>query len=150
MEGVARDLDEDRGDDGGGGGGGDGGGGASCDLLVLPGGCDALLDDHCPGCTAGGLEAGSSDGDFARYGAAHGIAILKPCAGGPIDRYRFPRSHENDRGLVDVYGQLSADYATQTGHQMAPIGAMIRRLVGVQQQQQQAETVETVEAGAAL
>ena len=124
---------------GGGGGGGRGGrGGAACDLLVLPGGCDALLDENCPGCTADGLELGS-DGDFARYGAAHGIAILKPCQGGPVDAARFPHSHENLRGMVDVYGQLSADYATQNGHQMAPIGAMIRRLVGE----------KPVEAGAA-
>ena len=109
-----------------------GDGGASCDLLVLPGGCDAILDENCPGCTDDGLELGS-DGDFARYGAAHGIAILKPCQGGPIDAARFPHNHENLRGMVDVYGQLSADYATQTGHQMAPIGAMIRRLVGEKQ-----------------
>ena len=96
------------------------------------GGCDAILDENCPGCTDDGLELGS-DGDFARYGAAHGIAILKPCQGGPIDAARFPHNHENLRGMVDVYGQLSADYATQTGHQMAPIGAMIRRLVGEKQ-----------------
>ena len=33
--------------------------------------------------------------------------------------------------MVDVYGQLSADYATQRGDQMAPIGRMIRRILGV-------------------
>ena len=32
---------------------------------------------------------------------------------------------------VDVYGQLSADYATQQGDQMAPIGKMVKRILGV-------------------
>ena len=78
---------------------------------------------NCPGCNAEGLELGS-DGDFARYGTAHGIAILKPCQGAPdSDAARFLHNYKNLRGIVDVYGQLSADYATQTGHQMAPIGA---------------------------
>ena len=45
-----------------------------------------------------------------------------PCQGAPIDPARFPANHENRRGMVDVYGQLSADYATQRGDQMAPIG----------------------------
>lgn len=93
----------------------------SCRLLVLPGGCDAFTDDP-PG--------GGSDDDFARYGAANRFAILKPCQGGPIDSKRFPQNHENLRGMVDVYGQLSADYATQTGDQMGPIGKMVRRLLG--------------------
>ena len=38
---------------------------------------------------------------------------------------------ENLRGMVDVYGQLSADYATQKGDQMAPIGKMLKRLLGI-------------------
>ena len=37
---------------------------------------------------------------------------------------------QNLRGMIDVYGQLSADYATQEGDQMAPIGRMLRRLLG--------------------
>ena len=52
-------------------------------------------------------------------------------AGGPIDTTRFPLNHENLRGMVDVYGQLSADYATQKGDQMAPIGAMMKRITGL-------------------
>eukprot|EP00041_Stephanoeca_diplocostata_P013776 m.243822 g.243822 ORF g.243822 m.243822 type:complete len:75 (+) comp19463_c0_seq3:131-355(+) len=51
--------------------------------------------------------------------------------GGPIDAKRFPLNHENLRGMVDVYGQLSADYATQKGDQMAPIGAMMKHLMGL-------------------
>jgi hypothetical protein len=30
-----------------------------------------------------------------------------------------------------VYGQLSADYATQNGGQMKPIGAMVKRIMGM-------------------
>ena len=97
---------------------------SSCKLLILPGGCNAFTDDP-PG--------GGSDDAFARYGVVNGIVILKPCQGGPIDQKRFPQNHENLRGMVDVYGQISADYATQTGGQMAPIGKMLKRLLGVEQ-----------------
>eukprot|EP00756_Hemistasia_phaeocysticola_P050735 Hpha_TRINITY_DN25924_c0_g1::TRINITY_DN25924_c0_g1_i1::g.185476::m.185476 len=93
---------------------------APCGLLILPGGCSGLPP------------LAGSDGDFARYGLHNGIVVLKPCQGGPIDTTRFPNNHENLRGMVDVYGQLSADYATQTGGQMAPIGRMIKRLMGVE------------------
>eukprot|EP00756_Hemistasia_phaeocysticola_P002630 Hpha_TRINITY_DN1178_c0_g1::TRINITY_DN1178_c0_g1_i1::g.113135::m.113135 len=96
----------------------------TCSLLILPGGCDAFQDSSPPG-------SGGSDSDFARYGVENGMVILKPCQGGPIDAARFPNNHENLRGMVDVYGQISADYATQTGGQMAPIGRMIKRLMGV-------------------
>ena len=33
-----------------------------------------------------------------------------------------PQNHENLRGMVDVYGQTTPQYATQTGDQMEPIG----------------------------
>ncbi len=60
------------------------------------------------------------------------IVILQPCAGDPfIDTKQFPNNHENRRGMVDVYGQLSPEYATQMGGQMQPIGAMLRRLMGL-------------------
>ena len=95
----------------------------ACKLLILPGGCDANYS-HTPGW---------SDGDFAKYGAANGIVVLKPCQGSPIDAKRFPANHENLRGMVDVYGQLSASYATQAGDQMAPIGRMMKRLLGVEE-----------------
>jgi hypothetical protein len=97
---------------------------STCKLLILPGGCSARLDPSPP--------SGGSDGAFARYGAVNGIVILKPCQGGSIDAKRFPQNHENLRGMVDVYGQLSADYATQTGDQMAPIGRMMKRILGVE------------------
>jgi len=92
-----------------------------CKLLVLPGGCDAFHDEP-PG----------ADDDWARYGVANDFVILKPCQGGPIDTTRFPNNHENLRGMVDVYGQLGADYATQKGGQMEPIGKMLKRLLGVE------------------
>ena len=90
-----------------------------CKLLILPGGCDAFTDDP----------PGEND-DWARYGSANEFVILKPCQGGPVDPQRFPDNHENLRGMVDVYGQLSADYATQKGDQMEPIGKMLKRLLG--------------------
>ena len=57
--------------------------------------------------------------------------VFKPCSGKGIDPSRFPLNHENLRGMIDVYGQLSAEYATQVGDQMAPIGRMVRHLVGI-------------------
>jgi len=93
-----------------------------CKLLMLPSGCDAFNDKNPPG--------GSTD-DFARYGMWNDMVVFLPCAGGPIDTERFPMNHENLRGMVDVYGQLSPEYATQTGDQMAPIGNMIKKLIGL-------------------
>jgi len=93
----------------------------TCKLVILPGGCDAFKD---------GIPGGSDD-DFARYGLMNGIVILKPCQGGPIDTKRYPHNHENRRGMVDVYGQLEADYATQKGSQMRPIGDMLKHLLGI-------------------
>lgn len=92
-----------------------------CKIAVLPGGCDAFL----------GAPPGGSDDDFARYGFANGIIVLKPCQTGPIDRNVYPQNHENFRGMVDVYGQLSPLYATQKGGQMGPTGKMIKRLMGL-------------------
>ena len=40
-------------------------------------------------------------------------------------------NHENFRGMVDVYGQLSPLYATQKGGQMEPTGKMLKRLIGI-------------------
>ena len=62
----------------------------TCKLLILPGGCNAFTDDP-PG--------GGPDDDFARYGFANGINILKTCtSGGPIDQTRFPLNHEVSGG----------------------------------------------------
>ena len=96
----------------------------SCKLLILPGGCDALTDLTPP--------ISGSDNDFAKYGTANNIVILKPCSGGPINQTRFPQNHENLRGLCDVYGQLGANYSTQIGGQMKPIGAIMKKLIGMQ------------------
>jgi len=94
----------------------------ACKLIVLPGGCDAFL---------GSPPGGGSDDDFARYGFVNGILVLKPCQTGKIDRSVYPDNHENFRGMVDVYGQLSPLYATQHGGQMEPTGKMIKRLIGL-------------------
>ena len=97
----------------------------TCSLLVLPSGCFAPF---------GGSpfnQTGGSDDAFARYAIANKIVILKPCAGAPIDVFKWPNNHENLRGMVDVYGQMGNDYATQKGGQTGPIGAMIKRLLGV-------------------
>ena len=58
--------------------------------------------------------------------------IFKPCVGDSnIDLKRFPGNHENVRGMIDVYGQLGAEYATQKGHQMGPIGQMVKHIMGI-------------------
>jgi len=93
---------------------------ATCKLLVLPGACTPPF-------------SGTTDGDvqaFARYAVVNNIVILKPCAGPFIDKTKYPQNHENRRGMVDVYGQMSPEYSTQLGGQMQPIGGMVRRLMG--------------------
>lgn len=97
----------------------------TCKLLVLPSGCFAPFS---------GKEfnrTGSSSDAFARYAVVNKIVLLLPCAGAPIDTFKWPDNQENRRSMVDVYGQMSADYATQTGGQMQPIGRMVKRLLGI-------------------
>ena len=131
--------------------------GGSCKLIVLPGGCDAYNDDPPDGGDTDAyarygasqpplLSVPSKAGDafarfgqrlcspsppnaFTRYGMANGFVLLKPCTGGSIDLGTYPENHENRRGMIDVYGQLTELYATQLGGQMEPIGKMIRRLL---------------------
>jgi hypothetical protein len=56
-------------------------------------------------------------------------SIAQLCLG-KIDLAQYPHNHENYRGMVDVYGQLSPLYATQKGGQMEPTGKMLRKLLG--------------------
>jgi hypothetical protein len=49
--------------------------------------------------------------------------------GGYFDAERFPNAAEVSRGLLDVYGQLSDDYAWQSGFHMKVFGRIIKRLV---------------------
>jgi hypothetical protein len=92
-----------------------------CKLMILPGGCQAFV----------GGPPGGSDDAFARYGLTNGIVILKPCQGNPINPLLYPDNRENRRGMVDVYGQMGADYATQAGAQMQPIGNMLKHILGI-------------------
>jgi hypothetical protein len=92
-----------------------------CKIIILPGGCDAFIEPP---------PSGGNDDAFARYGFTNGFIVLKPCQTGPIDRSMYPDNHENFRGMVDVYGQMSPLYATQQGGQMEPTGKMIKRLIG--------------------
>jgi len=94
-----------------------------CKLLILPSGCIPPFS---------GVKGDAAADAFARYAYANNVVILRSCAGAPIDTKRFPDNKENRRGMVDVYGQLGADYATQIGGQMRPIGKMIKRLMGVE------------------
>jgi hypothetical protein len=100
-----------------------------CKLLVLMSGCPPLAIME----TVESSFEKAVDGemnDFARYGLVNDIVVLKYCLGFNLDRKRFPHSHENIRGLSDVYGQLSPDYATQIGPQLKPIGKILRRVLG--------------------
>jgi len=71
------------------------------------------------------------DLDFARYAESNGIVIVGMAIGGHVDRTRFPNACEVQRGLSDVYGQLSDDYAMQSGYQMRVVGKILRRLLGL-------------------
>merc|ERR1711957_974646 len=93
-----------------------------CKLIILVGGCNAWVEKP-PG--------GGSDDAYARYGLANGIVIFKPCLGGIINPFLYPNNHENKRGMKDVYGQMTAEYATQKGSQMEPIGNMLKKILGM-------------------
>ena len=71
------------------------------------------------------------DDDFARYGESNGIVIVALGIGGYVDTERFPNACEVQRGLSDVYGQLSEDYTWQNGFQMRVGGRILRRLLGL-------------------
>lgn len=96
-----------------------------CKLLVLPSGCFA------PFTSSPFNKTGDSNDAFGRYAVVNKIVLLMPCAGGPIDKSKWPDNHENLRGMVDVYGQMGNNYATQKGGQMEPIGKMVKRLLGI-------------------
>lgn len=51
--------------------------------------------------------------------------------GGHVDQSRFPNACEVLRGLSDVYGQLSDDYAMQSGYQMRVGGRILKRILGI-------------------
>ena len=90
---------------------------ARCRLVMLPSGgeCDgAMLDEW----------------DWLKYGEANGVVVLQPCVGGPVDAARFPAATEVQRGLLDVYGQLSEDYAMQSAPHMRVFGRILRHVAG--------------------
>lgn len=88
-----------------------------CKMMVVGEGCP---DE--PSLSGGNQE-------WAKYGEANDIVVLKPCVGGYFDKERFPNAMEVGRGLFDVYGQLGSDYATQNGYHMKMIGKMLKRLM---------------------
>ena len=49
-----------------------------------------------------------------------------------VETFSKPKkAQENKRGMKDVYGQMTAEYATQKGSQMEPIGNMLKKLLGI-------------------
>jgi len=90
-----------------------------CKLMMLTSGC--------------GMPAKADiDENFAAYGENNKIIILKACAtGGHVDSELHGNSQEIQRGLLDVYGQLTPEYATQQGVPMRLTGRVLRRVLGV-------------------
>ena len=78
------------------------------------------------------LMVGGVDDDFAKYAETNDIVIVGFHVGGYVDEDLFPNAGEVLRGLSDVYGQLSADYATQNGYQMRAAGRILRRVMGLE------------------
>lgn len=58
------------------------------------------------------------------------MVVLHPCVGGPVDTALFPHAPDIARGKLDVYGQLSKDYALQYTPHMWGIASMVRRTLG--------------------
>eukprot|EP00520_Triparma_pacifica_P018484 CAMPEP_0118640538 /NCGR_PEP_ID=MMETSP0785-20121206/4807_1 /TAXON_ID=91992 /ORGANISM="Bolidomonas pacifica, Strain CCMP 1866" /LENGTH=333 /DNA_ID=CAMNT_0006531933 /DNA_START=123 /DNA_END=1124 /DNA_ORIENTATION=- len=89
-----------------------------CRMLILASGCGGNFPTF-----------GGADIDFIKYADSNRIVVVKPCVGGYFDAERFPNAAEVSRGLLDVYGQLSDDYAWQSGFHMKVFGRIIKRLV---------------------
>jgi len=92
----------------------------ACKLMMLTNGCSSLP------------AKADIDVDWAKYGETNGIIILKACgSGGPVDAMAYPNSYEIQRGLLDVYGQLTPEYATQQGIPMRVVGRILKRILGL-------------------
>eukprot|EP00470_Lotharella_oceanica_P001650 CAMPEP_0170168760 /NCGR_PEP_ID=MMETSP0040_2-20121228/1708_1 /TAXON_ID=641309 /ORGANISM="Lotharella oceanica, Strain CCMP622" /LENGTH=289 /DNA_ID=CAMNT_0010407103 /DNA_START=193 /DNA_END=1062 /DNA_ORIENTATION=- len=87
-----------------------------CKMVVAANNCDHFGD--------------GDDPDWAMYGETNGIVVLKPCVGGYVDKERFPRAVEVQRGLLDVYGQLGDDYVMQKAPHMKLVGELIKAVTG--------------------
>jgi len=90
--------------------------GTLCKLMMLPNGCGPIFEDD-------------TSTAMARWGQTNNIVILKLCVGGYVDKKRFPQAPEIQRGLLDVYGQLSSDYATQSSPHMKVFGRILKALI---------------------
>jgi len=90
-----------------------------CKVMMLTGGC--------------GMPAKKEFAEeWASYGEANRIIMLKACgSGGPVDVMAHPNSGEIQRGLLDVYGQLTPEYATQQGVPMRVVGRVLKRVLGL-------------------
>ena len=66
---------------------------------------------------------------WASWAEPNSIVLLQPCVGGSVDVGRFPAANEVQRGLLDVYGQLSEDYATQSAPQMNTFGRILKAVL---------------------
>eukprot|EP00472_Partenskyella_glossopodia_P010845 CAMPEP_0197538406 /NCGR_PEP_ID=MMETSP1318-20131121/59630_1 /TAXON_ID=552666 /ORGANISM="Partenskyella glossopodia, Strain RCC365" /LENGTH=389 /DNA_ID=CAMNT_0043096809 /DNA_START=20 /DNA_END=1186 /DNA_ORIENTATION=- len=89
--------------------------GVSCRMVLLANGCTGF---------------GGGDIDWAKYGEANDIVILKPCVGGYVNATRFPQAHEVQRGLLDVYGQLTEEYVMQSAPHMKFMGKVLKAITG--------------------
>lgn len=89
--------------------------------------CDMLVRFH--GC--GGMQGVDQDNTIHRYAESNGIVVLYP-------RIRkmnnVTETHQNvneiARGCWDGYGQLSEDYALQSGQHMASVWNMVKHISG--------------------
>ena len=95
-----------------------------CRLLLLPSGCHANQ--------MGQWAPGNSDAVFVRYAETNGFAVIKACVGGKVNLTKYPGANEVARGLLDVYGQLTEDYAMQSAPHMRVIARILRRAAGRQ------------------
>ena len=66
---------------------------------------------------------------WAFWAEPNNVVLLQPCVGGSVDTDRFPAANEVQRGLLDVYGQLGIDYATQSGPHMKTFGNILKAVL---------------------
>merc|ERR1711916_424628 len=87
--------------------------GSSCKLI--------MMTDTC-GDSFGEVE-------FAKYAESNDIVLLQGCIGpGKVDMTRYPQARDIQLGRLDVFGQLSGDYAMQSAPHMKFAGKLLRHI----------------------
>ena len=100
-------------------------------------GCKLLIHFHgCGGCGIDSNPFNNMQGGYVRYAETNGVVLMHPCIQGIFHKApnsvskSFPNALEIARACWGGHGQLSADYALQSGPHMRSVWNMARAIAG--------------------